>query len=64
MIKKIIVKKEIAHLLTKVSKKEKWYYRCLTRTDRKTDVVAEIHEAGIKYMNDNNIKYSEYETEE
>ena len=64
MIKKIIVKKEIAHLLTKVSKKEKWYYRCLTRTDRKIDVVVEIHDAGIKYMNDKNIKYSEDETEE
>ena len=64
MIRKIKVKKEDAHFLTKVSKKEKWYFRCLTRTDRKTDVVAEIQDAGLKYMNDNNIKYSEDETEE
>lgn len=63
MIKKIVVKKEMAHLLTKVSRKEKWYYRCLTRTDRSTNVVAEIQDAGLKYLNDNNIKYSEDETE-
>ena len=64
MIRKIIVKKDVAHLLTKVSKKEKWYFRCLTRTDRNIDVVAEIHDAGIKYMNDKNIKFSEDEKED
>ena len=64
MIRKIIVKKDVAHLLTKASKKEKWYFRCLTRTDRNIDVVAEIHDAGIKYMNDKNIKFSEDEKED
>jgi len=64
MIRKIRVKKGIANHLTKVSKRDKWYFRCLTRTDRKTDVVVEIQDAGLKYLNDNNITYSEDETEE
>lgn len=58
MVIQIRVTKEIAHLLTKVSKKEKWYFRCLTRTDRSSDVDAEIHESGVKYMDDNNIYYT------
>ena len=64
MIRKIRVKKEIANHLTKVSKRDRWFFRCLTRTDRKTDVVAEIQDAGLKYLNDNNIKYGEDETED
>lgn len=58
MIHHIKVTPEVAHLLTKISKKQKWYFRTLTRTDHTEEVEAEIQEKGVEYLNNNNIHYS------
>ena len=50
---------EVAHMLTKVSKQEKWYYRTMTRTDKYPWVIAKIDDDGIKYLEENNIPYTQ-----
>lgn len=49
---------EVAHMLTKVKKQEKWYYRTMTRTDKYPWAIAKIDDEGIKYLEENNIPYS------
>ena len=42
-------------MLTKTSKKEKFYFRTLTRTDNTDNVLCETTEPGFKYINENDI---------
>ena len=42
-------------MLTKTSKKEKFYFRTLTRTDHIDKVECETTEPGLKYINENDI---------
>lgn len=58
MINHIKVDATVAHLLTKASKKERWYFRTLMRTDTNKEVEAEIQEKGIEYLENNNISYT------
>ena len=46
---------ETAHMLTKTSKKEKFYFRTLTCTDRTDTVTCETTEPGLEYIKENNI---------
>lgn len=46
---------EVAHSLTKASKKEGFYFRTLTRTDHTDIVTCETTEPGWKYINNNNV---------
>lgn len=58
MVHKIVVKPVVAHLLTKVSKREKFYFRCLTRTDKVKQMDVEIADKGIDYLDASNITYT------
>ncbi len=42
-------------MLTKASKKEKFYFKTLTRTDNTDHVECETTEPGFEYINRNNI---------
>ena len=42
-------------MLTKTSKKERFYFRTLTRTDKIEKVECETTEPGFEYINNNNI---------
>lgn len=42
-------------MLTKTSKKERFYFRTLTRTDKIEEVECETTEPGFEYINNNNI---------
>lgn len=46
---------EVAHSMTKAKKKEKFYFRTLTRTDHIETVLCETSDAGWEYIAKNNI---------
>lgn len=48
-----------AHKLTKESKKNKFYFRTLTRTDNTDIVECEINEKGYEFIKSNNIEITE-----
>lgn len=44
---------DVAHLLSKACKKERFYFRTLTRTDHIAIVISEITEPGMNYIKKN-----------
>lgn len=55
MVHRFTTTPETAHMLTKTSKKERFYFRTLTRTDKIEKVECETTEPGFEYINNNNI---------
>ena len=55
MVHRFTTTPETAHMLTKQSKKENFYFKTLTRTDNTVHVACETTEPGIEYINKNNI---------
>lgn len=55
MVHRFTTTPETVHMLTKTSKKEKFYFRTLTRTDNTELVTCETTAPGYNYINDNNI---------
>ena len=55
MVHRFTTTAETAHMLTKTSKKENFYFRTLTRTDHIDKVECETTEPGFKYINENDI---------
>lgn len=55
MIKEIKITPEVAHNLSKLCKRERFYFRTLTRTDNTEYVVASIDERGLDAMQSQNI---------
>lgn len=55
MIYEIKIIPEVAHFLTKLCKKERFYFRTLTRTDNTEYVIASIDERGLDSMRLKNI---------
>lgn len=55
MVHRFTTTPETAHMLTKAGKKEKFYFKTLTRTDNTDHVECETTEPGFEYINRNNI---------
>lgn len=55
MLYEIKTTPDVAHLLTKACKNERFYFRTLTRTDRTAVVISEINGAGMTFIGKNAI---------
>lgn len=64
MVHRFYAKPETAHMLTKESKKNHFYFRTLTRTDNTESVYCETTDPGLEYINDNDIDVSYQEPEQ
>lgn len=60
MVHKFTTNPETAHQLTKLSKKEGFYFKSLTRTTNIEKVVCEVTETGYDFINDNGIEVDFY----
>jgi hypothetical protein len=56
MVHRFTTTPETAHLLTKESKKHKFFFRILTRTSHTDKVFCEVTKSGFEYINSNHIE--------
>lgn len=56
MIYRLITSPEIVHILTKLKKQHRFYFRTLSATTGTTLVECEVKEPGRKFIEENNIK--------
>lgn len=61
MVHRFRTTSEVAHRLTKESKKQGFYFKTLTRTTKIEEVVCETTEPGYEYILKNNIKVKQIE---